>query len=136
MIDALGRSVGYVEDARGHVYSMPGWELVLPDRDDVRALESASMFDAPTVTPVVIVPEVVLMSSARKVLRRYGLTDAIVRAAIAQIADEDEREDALIDWEFHPTVRKTSPLVAKVAPLLNLSPVQIDAMLVEAGSLE
>ncbi len=86
--------------------------------------------------PVVIVPEVVLMSSARKVLRRNGFTDAVVRAAIAQIVDEDEREEALIDWEFHPTVRKSSPLVAKVAPLLQLTPAQIDAMLVEAGGIE
>ena len=47
MLDKFGRDVALIEDERGAVYTLLGWELVLPQRDDVRALDLAAMFETP-----------------------------------------------------------------------------------------
>lgn len=88
-----------------------------------------------TPEPVVIVPQVVDMARARKALRISGITNANVVAAINAIPDALQRDLALIDWEFEGRVRRLSPLVESLGPVLNLSSAQIDALFVTAAAL-
>jgi hypothetical protein len=74
-------------------------------------------------------------AAARKVLLRNGITDQNVRAAIANstLSDQDKAE-ALVDWEFQPYVRRASPLVAALGPLLGLDDSKIDDLFIAAGN--
>jgi hypothetical protein len=45
--DIYGREIGVVNDARGFVYTMPGMDVELPQPDDARVLEMATMVDPP-----------------------------------------------------------------------------------------
>ena len=88
-----------------------------------------------TPEPVVVVPQVVDMARARKALRMSGITNETVVAAINAIPDVMQRDLALIDWEFEGRIRRLSPLVASLGPVLNLSAAQIDALFVTAAAL-
>lgn len=79
------------------------------------------------------VPEEVSMASARIVLLRNGVTDAMVRSAISNSKMTDlEKGEALIAWEFRATVRRDSSLTQSLGVMLDLTEEQIDGMFVAA----
>lgn len=57
-----------------------------------------------------------------------GLTAAVVEAAIAKIADPDQRERAMIFWQDSTSYTRTHPLVAALGTALGLEADQIDAL--------
>lgn len=81
------------------------------------------------------IPQVVSMAQARKALIMGGTSIASVDAAIAGIEDDTERELAQTDWEYSATVRRDSPLVTSLGPILGLTGAQVDELFVVAGTL-
>lgn len=79
------------------------------------------------------VPESVDMAQARLALLMAGLLDA-VNAAIAALPSP-EREAAEIEWEFRSTVRRDSPLVQSLLPVLGMSDEQVDELFRQAAAL-
>lgn len=80
-------------------------------------------------------PAKVPMASARIALLRHGITRATVEAAISAIPNEQARAEALIDWEYRTEIRRSAPLVAALAPALNLTEQQVDDLFREADSI-
>lgn len=78
-------------------------------------------------------PAAVSMRQARLALLSAGLL-AAVDAAIASMPSP-EREAAQIEWEYAAEVRRDSPLIAALAPALDLTGDQIDALFVAAVAL-
>jgi hypothetical protein len=88
-------------------------------------------------TPNIELPQApvqVQMRQARLALLDAGLLDN-VDAAITGIADPTSRKAAHIEWEFSPTVKRDSALVAQLAPALGLSDTQLDALFTAATNL-
>lgn len=81
------------------------------------------------------IPQVVTIAQARKALIMGGVSIAQVDATINAIEDATERELAQTDWEYSATVRRDSPLVVTLGPLLDLSESQIDDLFVLADTL-
>jgi hypothetical protein len=82
------------------------------------------------------VPAEVPMASARIILLRNGHDDAGIRAAINNSAmTAQQKAEALIDWEFRPTVRRGSALTLTLAAILAMPGAQVDAMFIEAVAL-
>lgn len=75
------------------------------------------------------IPEAVTMRQARLALFGAGLL-ATVDAAIAQAGGA-----AQIEWEYAQDVRRDSPLIAQLAPLLGLTGEEIDALFIAAAGL-
>lgn len=86
------------------------------------------------VQPVAI-PQSVTMPQARKALIMSGVSIAQVDATINAIEDATERELAETDWEYSATVRRDSPLVITLGPLLELTESQIDDLFILAETL-
>lgn len=78
-------------------------------------------------------PVEVSMRQARLALLSAGKLSA-ANVAIAAMSDA-AREAATIEWEYAPTVRRDSPLVAAVGAALSLSEVQLDDLFRQAGGL-
>jgi hypothetical protein len=81
------------------------------------------------------IPQLVTMAQARKAMILSGVSIADVDAAIAGIADPTEKALAQTDWEYSTTVRRDSDLVISLAPALNLTTEQVDAMFVLAHTI-
>lgn len=60
-------------------------------------------------------------------LRRRGITSAMVEAAIGQIEDEDQRDEALIEWHDATAYDRAHPFVALIGAALGFSSEQMDA---------
>lgn len=88
-----------------------------------------------TPSTAVEIPQIVTMSQARKALRRSGITSTNVEAAIANISDQTEREDAQDDWEYSTTVSRTSSLVNSLGVALGLNDESIDNLFILASTL-
>ncbi|MDA8444767.1 hypothetical protein [Paracidovorax valerianellae] len=84
----------------------------------------------PYTPPPEPVPQEVSMGQARLALNDIGKTQA-VEAAIASLP-EPEQTRARIEWEWRPTVRRDSPLVAMLAIALDLD---LDALFIRAATL-
>ena len=78
---------------------------------------------------------IVSMWQARRALKAQGLLST-VQQAIDSIPDPDERETAQIDWEYATEVRRVSPLIASLGPVLRLSDEQIDALFEAAAAIQ
>jgi hypothetical protein len=98
-----------------------GWE-VLDERPEV-------------IVPAEPIPPIVTMAQARKAMILSGVSIANVDAAIDGIADAQEKLLAQTDWEYSTTVRRDSDLVISLAPALNLTTEQVDAMFVLAHTI-
>jgi hypothetical protein len=83
--------------------------------------------------PAPTVPDAVSMRQARLVLFGAGKL-ADVDAALAGMPSPD-KEAAQIEWEYATEVRRDSPLIAALAPALNMTEAQIDALFIEAQGL-
>lgn len=57
-----------------------------------------------------------------------GISAAQVEAAIAAIEDEQARAVAQVEWEYATQILRTHPLVEQLAPVLGLTPEQVDTM--------
>lgn len=64
----------------------------------------------------------------RLTLLRAGHPPATVEAAIQAIPDAQEREEALIEWEYASHYVRLHPLILSLAPALELTPEQVDAL--------
>jgi hypothetical protein len=91
--------------------------------------------DKPEKITAPVVPQVVTMAQARKAMILSGVSIANVDAAIDGIADAQEKALAQTDWEYSTTVRRDSDLVISLAPALNLTTEQVDAMFVLAHTI-
>ena len=91
--------------------------------------------DFPPPESPVVIPAVVTMAQTRKAMILSGVSIAAVNAAIAAIPDATERQLAQTDWEYSTTVRRQSPLVASLAPVLGLTEAEINEMFVLAATL-
>jgi hypothetical protein len=88
---------------------------------------------ADVVPPAPPVPEVVSMRQARIALLAAGHL-AAVTAAIAAMPSI-EGDVARIEWEYAQDVRRDSPLIGALAPVLGLSQEQLDGLFVQASKL-
>jgi hypothetical protein len=79
-------------------------------------------------------PEAVTARQARLALLGAGLLDN-VDAALATISDPQARRAAEIEWEYALEIRRDSPLVAELAPLLGLTDEQVDDLFRAAAEL-
>ena len=77
---------------------------------------------------------VVTMRQTRRALLDAGLLDQ-VDAAIAAIADDTERRQAEIDWEYATTVERLWPWVQTLGAALGLSAEALDALFELAATL-
>jgi hypothetical protein len=68
-------------------------------------------------------------------LLRNGVTEAMVEAAIAQIPDEMQRAEALIEWRKSNLYERNHPFVEMVGAMLGFTPAQMDAGWREAATL-
>ncbi len=113
----------------------------LPDLVDASAggaigdLYANGVFSKPQPTPPVV-PDTAPMAAARKALRAAGIKDAQVKGIINGSAmTAEQKEDALIDWEYQPVIRRHSPLVAAFGPALGLTEAQIDILFITAAAI-
>lgn len=83
--------------------------------------------------PASIVPAAVTMRQARLALLQAGKLSA-VNAAIAGMSGA-QGEAAKIEWEFSNEVQRAQPLIAALAPVLGMTPAQIDQLFITAARL-
>lgn len=88
--------------------------------------------------PASHVPQSVPMAEARKAMLasgKFGATaeavDAAVRAAFAGL-QEPMKSQALIDWEFQPSVRRHSAFTLAAAAVFKLTEADLDALFIAA----
>ena len=79
------------------------------------------------------VPESVTATQIRLWLFRNGITESMVTDAIDSIADEKQRGEAKIQWEYAPYIERSHPLVPAIGQYLGLSESQIDAAFLAAS---
>jgi hypothetical protein len=94
---------------------------------------SNGAFAAPEPVDQNPVPQLVSMRQARLALFNAGILQE-VNNAIANMAGPTG-DEARIEWQFSSTVERTWPLVLALAPGLNLSDEQLDALFVAAAQL-
>lgn len=80
------------------------------------------------------VPQAITMRQARLVLLGAGKLTA-VDVAIAAIVDEPTRKAAQIEWEFSNELQRNNNFVRMLAPGLNLTEAQVDALFVAGAKL-
>ena len=85
------------------------------------------------ITPPVPVPTVVTMRQARLALLAAGLLPN-VDTAIAALP-EPKKSAAKIEWEYSQEVQRHNGFVGVLAPVLELTADQIDALFIAAGAL-
>ncbi|MXO72863.1 hypothetical protein [Alteraurantiacibacter buctensis] len=85
--------------------------------------------DAPRVFP----PEAISMRQARLALLGAGLLATVDQAIVAMPGVEGEA--ARIEWEYAQEVRRDSPLIAALGPVLGLTAEQIDGLFVAGAAL-
>lgn len=83
--------------------------------------------------PVVRVPEEVTMGQARLALHDIGKLQA-VEAVLAGMP-EPERTRAKIEWDYRPTVRRDSQLVAQLGAAIGLTRRELDDIFTHAAEL-
>lgn len=97
------------------------------------AYDEATGTFTPAPPPAPLVPAEVTMRQARLALLGAGKL-AQVDAAIDSLP-EPQRSAARIEWEYSNAVLRASPFVASLAPALQMTPAQIDALFVAASKL-
>lgn len=77
-------------------------------------------------------PKSVPAANARKVLLRRGITNDMILAQLNAIADDMEREEALIDYEYQTEFVLGSELVNSIGAALGLDESGIAELFIEA----
>ena len=83
--------------------------------------------------PPKAVPKSVTMGQARLALFDRGYLTAVDQAIASMSGAEGDR--ARIEWEFRPTVARSSALVAAMGAVLNLTSDQLDELFIHAATL-
>lgn len=108
---------------------------VIPIGDE--PVEIGASWDGNTFTPPLPlpapVPEVVTARQARLALLGAGVL-ANVEGALAQIPGV-QGEAARIEWEYATDIRRDSPLIGALAPMLSLTSEQVDDLFRAAEGL-
>lgn len=81
-----------------------------------------------------LVPASITMRQARLILIQYGL-DTAVENAINAITDDTQRKIAQTEWEYAAEVYRYNGWVEQLAPALNLTSKQLDALFIEGAKL-
>lgn len=81
-----------------------------------------------------VIPSVVTMRQARLALLSTGFLDD-VNAVLNAIADESQRQAAIVEWEYAATVDRDSKLVTNLASALQLDNQQLDELFISASQL-
>lgn len=119
----------------GEAYD-PGEDYqVVPISEDpveIGAIWDGNVFTPPAPTPVPV-PEAVTARQARLALLGAGVLP-MVDAALAAIAGV-EGEAARIEWEYALEIRRDSPLIGALAPMLGLTDGQVDDLFRAAEGL-
>lgn len=84
--------------------------------------------------PEPYVPSVVTMVQARLALYNHNLLD-LVDESISLMPIKEQREKALIEWEFSTNVRRDSFLVYGLAGALGLTDEMLNSLFIEASNL-
>jgi hypothetical protein len=79
------------------------------------------------------IPEVVTMRQARLALLSAGLLVEVEAAIDALVSPQ--KDAARIQWEYAQEVRRADPLVQMLAPALDLSDAELDALFTTAAGL-
>lgn len=109
-----------------------GW---VPAADDtaIGDLWDGAVFSKPPPPPVKV-PQSVEMRQARLALLGAGLLSK-VDAAIAALPSP-QKEAAQIEWEYSNQVHRDRALVRSLAPALQLTDAQVDALFIAAAQIE
>jgi len=116
---------------RDMLAAWPGWTPRVRDAG-TWALLPDSTDDLPELPAV---PASVSPRQIRIWLVRHGISMAAVDAAIAEIPDEQARQEAQISWEFSPYVERAHPMLVPLAAALGLSEAQVDDAFREAATI-
>ena len=115
----------------GGVYTLAketGETRVIQEGEEIAAV--AAEFFGPSVLPA---PEAVTARQARLALLGAGKL-AMVEGALAQIPGV-QGEAARIEWEYATDIRRDSPLIGALAPMLGLTSEQVDGLFRAAAGL-
>ena len=88
---------------------------------------------APAPPAPVEVPQEITARQARLVLLHAGLLET-VKHALASLPGV-EGEAARIEWEYATEIRRDSPLIGALAPMLVMTEAQVDALFVSGAAL-
>ena len=125
------RTFAGTPNRRDMLAAWPGWTPRVRDAD-TWALLPDSTDDLPELPAV---PASVSPRQIRIWLVRHGISMAAVDAAIAEIPDEQARQEAQISWEFSPYVERAHPMLVPLAAALGLSEAQVDEAFREAAGI-
>lgn len=130
--------------------NLQGWARVVSvktyNTNTEKLVECDPYFESPLVYTVRIEPltaeeqlavsrsaMVVTMRQARRAMSAAGLLSA-VEEALDAIVDQQEREAALIEWEYATEVKRDYPWVQLIAGQLGMTEEQLDALFVSAAT--
>lgn len=110
-----------------------GW--IITEEAEIGDLWDGEAFTSPPPpeAPPPSVPAAVTARQARLVLLGAGLLDDVEQLLNNMAGAQGEA--ARIEWEYALEIRRDSPLVQMLAPMLNLTGEQVDAMFVQAVTL-
>lgn len=119
-----------------------GWEGITAFEDDVeqhgrdlytQALEgTVAPYVPPTAEESRALSPPITRRQLRLALVRNGISLTMVEATIAAIPDQQERDEATIEWADASSFERLHPLVLSVGSSLGLSEAQIDTMWTQA----
>jgi hypothetical protein len=146
----MGGEVMLYAQSTGGFYHIDIHEVIPSDAVSITAQEYAALLDSQASGKLIaadeqgrpvlvdppqepVVPLEVTMRQARLALSAAGKL-AAVDAAIASLP-EPQKSAAQIEWEYSAAVRRTQPLVLALAPAIDLSEEQLDALFIQAAAL-
>lgn len=95
--------------------------------------ETGEVTEVQVAVPPPAIPAAVTARQARLMLLGAGLLGDVEQLLAG--LEGAEGEAARIEWEYALEIRRDSPLVHMLAPMLNLTGEQVDAMFVQAVAL-
>lgn len=110
------------------------YEAKLVAADDIQEWIAEGNVPEPYVEPPPGVPDTVLMYQARLALLAIDITAAMVEAVMG-ILPSPQKEQAMIQWEYSPTVKRQNGFVSQIAPALGLTDAQVDQLFIVASGL-
>ena len=126
ILNSLGQVVTIVRDDVPEGWQPPAGCSVV----DVATLP-ANYTMAPSMEPIPSCTQ----RQIRLWLLSKGVTDATVRAIIAQIPDAIAKEEALIEYEYATVYLRTHPLIESLGAVMGFTSDQLDAAFREASQL-
>lgn len=113
-------------DVQMDMFRADALELGTPLTDYEEMIAQVEAAIVPYVPPAPIIPTSVSMVQARLALLHAGMLPAVTAAI--QSMEGIEGDQARIEWEFRPTVDRSSVLVSSMASVLGLTEEQLDTL--------